>query len=256
MLVDTHCHLTDEKFAEDVDAVIERARRAGVTRMLTLGTDVESSRNAIALAEKYAEVYAAVGIHPESVRDAKVSDLDTLRELAKHKKVVAIGETGLDYYWDQTAAALQQDWFEKQLALAAELDLPVSIHDREAHDAVRETLVKAKKRWSHLRGVLHSFSGDMILAQTALELDFKISFAGPLTFLNAKQPPALARRIDSEQLLIETDSPYLSPHPLRGKRNEPANVQYVAKRLAELKEMGFEETCRLMSRNAQALFKW
>lgn len=256
MLVDTHCHLTDQQFANDLDAVLGRAREAGVERILTLGTDVHSSRAAIQLAEKYESfgVFAAVGIHPESVREAKDSDLDALRECAHHPRVVAIGEIGLDYYWDRTTIDLQQAWFERQLALAAELGLPVSIHDREAHDKIFDTLQKTGNMG--VRGVLHSFSGDVTLARKAVQLGFKISFAGPLTFSNAKQPPTVAQAIGIENILIETDSPYLSPQPLRGKRNEPMNVGYVAKRLAELKAMDIEELCRLISQTSSALLHW
>ena len=252
MFIDTHAHLTDEKFVQDLDAVVARAQAAGVIRILTLGTDVVSSRAAIALAERYDPLYAAVGIHPEVVRQASPDDIEIIRKLAVSPKVVAIGEIGLDYYWDKESAALQQMFFERQLQLAAELNLPVSIHDREAHPQILETLRRARS-WG-VRGVLHSFSGDEAMAREVLDLGFSISFAGPVTFLNARQPPLVARQAPLDRLLLETDSPYLSPHPLRGRRNEPANVTYVAGRIAELKGLTAQEVAVQTARNAQALF--
>jgi TatD DNase family protein len=231
--VDSHAHLTDEAFADDLDAVIGRAQEAGIARILTLGTDVKSSRAAIVLAERYEMVYAAVGIHPEGVRGARLDDLEILRELASHPKVVAIGEIGLDFYWDKASADSQQVFFERQLEAAAELNLPVSIHDRAAHHEIIATLRKFSLDLG-LRGVLHAFSGDEAMAREAIDLGFLISFAGPITFLNAHQAPDLVPRLPLEKILIETDSPYLSPHPLRGRRNEPANVTRVAMRIAEL----------------------
>ncbi len=252
MFIDTHAHLTDEKFANDLDTVLARAEEAGVTRILTLGTDIASSRAAIALAEKYAPVYAAVGIHPEVVREARRDEVRTVRELASHPKVVAIGEIGLDYYWDKESADLQQEFFERQLELAIELGLPVSIHDREAHEKIRETLIKLGGQG--LRGVLHSFSGDEALARKTIDLGLLISFAGPVTFLNARQPPAIARVLPLDKLLIETDAPYLAPHPLRGRRNEPANVTRIAMRIAELKGLAVQEVAAQTAHNARALF--
>ncbi len=252
VFIDTHAHLTDEQFAQDLDAVVDRAQAAGVARVLTLGTDVASSRAAIAVADRYPPVYAAVGIHPEVVREASLADIQVIRELAAAPKVLAIGEIGLDYYWDKESAALQQTFFERQLQLAAELNLPVAIHDREAHPQILETLRRAQP-WG-VRGVLHSFSGDETMAREVLDLGFLISFAGPVTFLNARRPPVVARRVSLDKLLIETDSPYLSPHPLRGRRNEPANVTRVAGRIAELKGLAAQEVAAQTAYNAQALF--
>ncbi len=260
--IDSHAHLTDKAFADDLDAVIARAQDAGVARILTLGTDVESSRAAIGLAEKYEIVYAAVGIHPEGAREARPGDLKTIRELASHPKVVAIGEIGLDYYWDKGPADAQQTFFERQLEMAAELDLPVSIHDRDAHQEIIATLRKLSldlgsrdpRKDLKVRGVLHCFSGDEAMAREAIDLGFLISFAGPLTFLNARKAPVLAPRLPLEKMLIETDSPYLSPHPLRGRRNEPANVTRVAMRIAELTTLSVEKVAAQTARNARALF--
>lgn len=252
MYFDSHCHLTAEQFDADRDEVIQRARDAGVSQILTLATDVASSRAAIALAERYTGVYAAVGIHPESVREAGSGDLDILRELAEHDAVVAIGEIGLDYYWDKTTTGLQQNWFEKQLEVAAELDLPVAIHDRDAHAAIMATL--ERKRNPRVRGVLHAFSGDAAMAFKAFDLGFMVSFGGPITFKNNRQAPELIRALPLEKLLVETDSPYLAPHPFRGKRNEPARVIRVSERIAELKGLSSEQVATQTTINAQTFF--
>lgn len=251
MYFDSHCHLTAEQFDPDRDEVIQRALDAGVTRMLTLATDVTSSRAGIALAERFQGVYAAIGIHPESVRDAALEDLNMLRELAAHEKVVAIGEIGLDDYWDKTTAELQQVFFESQLELAAELDLPVAMHDRDAHEKIIETLQKHPKT----RGVLHAFAGSLEMAQTAFELGLLVSFGGPVTFKNNKRAPDLIRALPLDKLLIETDSPYLTPHPHRGKRNEPLHVKLVAERIAELKGLSTDQVATQTTSSAKTLFR-
>lgn len=249
ILFDSHCHLTDEQLAADRDTVIQRALDVGVTRMLSLGTDVASSRAVIELAERFDAVYAAVGIHPEAVKGALPDDLKIVRELAAHPKVIAIGEIGLDYYWDKTTKDLQQEFFERQLELAAELNLPVAIHDRDAHEKIIETIAGKKAR-----GVLHAFSGDLEMARRALDLGYVVSFGGPITFLNNKRAPDLIRALPIEKILIETDSPYLAPHPLRGKQNEPANVKLVAERIAQLKDLNIAEVAAQTTQNALNLF--
>lgn len=258
MFVDTHCHLTDPQFDADRDAVIARAVEAGVTRMVTLATDVVSSRAVVELADKHPQVYAAVGIHPEAVRQASLDDLKIVRELAAHPKVVAIGEIGLDYYWDKTTVELQQKFFEQQLELAAELNLPVAIHDREAHEKIVSSLIENRERNDVSRrghGVLHAFSGDRAMARTAIELGYLVSFGGPITFLNNRGVPELLSDISLGKLLLETDSPYLAPHPMRGKRNEPANVKLVAARVAALKQTSIEQVAVQTTENAMRLFK-
>lgn len=250
--VDSHAHLTDEAFLGDLDGVIARAQAAGVHRILTLGTDVESSRAAIKIAEKYEAVYAAVGIHPESVRETTLEDVSIIGELASHPRVVAIGEIGLDYYWDKGSGELQRLFFERQLGLAAQTHLPVSIHDREAHVDIVETMSKFGDQG--VRGVLHAFSGDEEMAEKALEYGFLLSFGGPITFLNERKAPDLLKIIPRDKILIETDSPYLSPHPMRGQRNEPARVVRVAERLAELKNCTLEQVANQTSQNARTLF--
>lgn len=259
-LFDSHCHLTAEQFDADRANVIQRAVDAGVTRMLTLATDIESSRTVIALAEKFDAVYCAIGIHPESVGRAEIGDWRLLRELAQHPKVVAIGEIGLDYYWDKTTAELQQKFFEKQLELAAELNLPVVIHDRDAHEKIIATLSEftkneQRKTSNETRGVLHAFSSDLEMARQAFDLGYVISFGGPITFKNNKHAPDLIRALPLEKILIETDSPYLTPQPFRGKRNEPAHVMLVAERIAEIKNSTIEQIATQTTKNAQRLFQ-
>jgi TatD DNase family protein len=186
------------------------------------------------------------------VREAALDDIRTIRELASHPQVVAIGEIGLDYYWDTASADTQRLFFERQLELAAELNLPVSIHDRDAHQDIMETLRRFKDLGMH--GVLHAFSGDAAMARGALGLGFMISFAGPITFLNAREAPELVPLVPLDRVMIETDSPYLSPHPLRGRRNEPANVARVAERLAALTGRTVEQVAEHTTSNARALF--
>ncbi len=224
--------------------------------MLTLATDVASSRAVIALAEKFNAVYCAIGIHPESVRNASLNDLQIIRELAVHPKVVAIGEIGLDFYWDKTTAALQQNFFEKQLELATELNLPVCIHDRDAHEKIIATLKQiSRDEKRETSGVLHAFSGDETMAREAFDLGYVVSFGGPITFKNNKRAPELLRALPLEKILIETDSPYLTPHPFRGKRNEPLHVRYVAERIAEIKNLSIEQVAAQTTGNAKNLFR-
>jgi TatD DNase family protein len=255
-MFDTHCHLTAPQFDADRDEVIRRALDAGVTGIITLGTDVASSRAAIELAERYPAIYAAVGIHPEAVTAATVRDIEVILHLAAHPRVVAIGEIGLDYYWEPGTAELQQVFFERQLALAAELDLPVAVHDREAHLAIIETLerVCSESKGQSVRGVLHAFSGDLAMAQAAFELGFVVSLGGPITFANNRHAPELVQALPLDKLLLETDSPYLAPHPLRGKRNEPSNVIKVAARIAELKGITIDDVAAQTTANCTSIF--
>jgi TatD DNase family protein len=262
ILIDSHCHLDLPHFDEDRDEVVARAREAGLIAMVTQGVDVPSSRKAIALAERYPEVYAAVGIHPNDCGDFQPGWLDDIRAMAAHPRVVAIGEIGLDDYWKTVPMDQQIRVLRLQLDLAAELGLPVVIHDRETHEPIMAELrawVKdrlpgtplARRRWP---GVLHSFSGDLAMAQEAYDLGFILGLAGPVTFKNARDLQALAKELDPQRLMLETDSPYLSPHPYRGKRNEPARVKLVAEKLAELWGMSFDEVAGLTTTTAQIFF--
>ncbi len=260
--IDSHCHLDLPHFQADRDAVIQRAQQAGVEAIITQGVDLPSSRAAIALAERYDIVWAAVGIHPNDCTDFDPAMIDELRELAAHPRVVAIGEIGLDDYWKTVPLPRQQQVLRLQLDLAAELGLPVVIHDRETHELIVEEL----QHWVAQRlpgtplaqrpfvGVMHSFSGDLAMAQQVYQLGFVLSLAGPVTFKNARSLHALAKQLDPQRLLIETDAPYLSPHPWRGQRNEPARVQHVAARLAELWQMPLNEVARRTTATARSLF--
>ena len=250
MLVDAHCHLDDEQFADDVDAVVARAVDAGVVAMVTAGGDVASSRAAVGLAEKYERVYVAVGIHPHHTALFSETALKAIRSLAQHPQVVAIGEIGLDFHYADSAP---RDGQERNLVahldLAAELGKPVVIHDRDAHRQVMEILQQRKGK---PRGMLHCFSGDLAMAQQAIDLGYLISFAGNVTFSNARQLQEVARALPLDRILIETDAPYLSPQ--RGRRNEPANVARVAVKIAELKNVEPSVVSETTAQNSKTLF--
>ena len=242
-LVDSHCHLDQPQFDEDRDETIARARPVGVGLMVNPGIDLAASRAAIGLAERYPEVYAAVGVHPNDCGDFDADTVEALRRLADHPKVVAIGEIGLDYYWDSVPRDHQQRVLEMQLELAASLGLPVIIHSRESNQdvaAVLRTWVNGHAfRASPLArrpyvGVLHAFSGDLALAEEAYGWGFVLSLGGPVTFKNARDLHALVPHLDMTRLMLETDAPYLAPHPHRGRRHEPAYLPLVRDRLAEL----------------------
>lgn len=250
MLVDTHCHLDQPQFEADIGAVIARAHEAGVRRMVTIGTDLPSSRMAVALAERYTGVYAAVGVHPHQAKTWDEAALTELEQLARHAKVVAIGEIGLDFYRDWSPRQAQAHAFEAQLGLARRLGLPVIIHDREAHEAVLATL----QAHAPVRGVLHSFSGDAQVAEAALALGLHLGFSGPVTFPKADALRQVVAQTPLERLLVETDAPYLAPQAHRGRRNEPAYVRYVAEEVAAVKGLPFEVVAAQTTANAEALF--
>lgn len=262
MLIDSHCHLDLPHFAEDRDEVVARAQAAGVAAILTIGIDLDHSRAAIALAERYPQVYAAVGVHPNDCAGFGPQTLATLRELAGHAKAVAIGEIGLDYYWQRTSPELQAHVFRQQLDLAADLGLPVIIHDRDAHedvraqvrDWVRHTLPGSRLAARPHAGVLHSFSGDQAMAEEAYAWGFCLGLAGPVTFQNARNLQALVPHLRPDRTLIETDAPYLTPHPHRGQRNEPAHVRLVAAKLAELWQMPLADVAAVTTAAARSLF--
>ncbi len=252
MLIDTHAHLEMREFDEDREAVITRAREAGVEYIVTIGTTVESSRDAVVLADKYDFIYAAIGIHPHEVKDILHPAYEIIRGLAKHPKVVAYGEIGLDYHYEHSPRADQLRKFRDMLREARELDLPVIIHDREAHE---DTLRIISEEWSaDLGGVMHCFSGDAAMAKKLIEMGFSISIAGPVTFPKAEALREVVRQIPIEHLLVETDSPYLAPQPNRGKRNEPAYVRHTAEAIAKLKGLTFDDVARITSFNAMQLF--
>jgi TatD DNase family protein len=254
--IDTHCHLDFAHFDEDREAVLKRAQAAGVTMLINPGADLESSRRAVEVAERFPQVYAAVGIHPHDAATLDETVLQELRRLAHHPKVVAIGEIGLDYYRDLSPRAQQRNAFEAQLALAATYRLPVIIHQRDA----AQDVLSIVKRWraqhsDHPAGVFHAFSGDLTLARQVVALGFYIGIAGPVTYTNARRLPEILPRVPVESLVIETDAPYLTPHPYRGQRNEPAYLPLVARRLAELLHVPLEALATHLTDNARQLFR-
>jgi len=252
MLIDTHAHLEMREFNDDQDEVIKRAREAGVEYILTIGTTLESSRDAVMLADKYDFIYAAIGIHPHEVKDILHPTYDILRHFAQHKKVVAYGEIGLDYHYEHSPRTDQKRKFRDMLREARMLELPVIVHDRDAHE---DTLQILSEEWSpELGGVLHCFSGDLAMANRVIEMGFSLSIAGPVTFPKAEALREVVRQIPIEHLLIETDSPYLAPQPMRGKRNEPAFVRHTAEAIAKIKGLSFDDVARITSFNAMQLF--
>jgi TatD DNase family protein len=251
MSIDSHAHLEMEEFDGDRDAVIERAAAAGLTAIITVGTTIPDCGKAVALARLHPQVYAAVGIHPHEVKGIDAGTYDALRVFAQQEKVIAIGEIGLDFFYDLSPREVQLRRFAEQLDLAIELDLPVIIHNREAHT---ETLRILQQKKGRLRGVLHCFSGDVEMARECVALGFYISVAGPVTYRKADQLRAVAREIPTDRLLIETDAPYLAPQPWRGKRNEPAYVVETARCLAEIRGVAAWEVERLTEENTRRLF--
>lgn len=253
MLFDTHAHLDEDAFSQDVDEVIARAVSSGVTTMLAVATTVESSRAAIALAARVPNVFASVGIHPNYAAQAKPGDWEAIEELASSPKVVAIGETGLDRYWDHTPFDVQLDYFRRQMELAKRRDLPFIVHCREAEPDVVAALREAAGT-GLLKGIMHSFCGGRATLDAALELGLHISFAGMLTFKKNAELRELAKTVPLDRLLVETDSPYLAPQPQRGKRNEPAFVRHTAECLAEVHGKTLDEIAAITTSNAWRLF--
>jgi len=257
-LVDTHTHLDQPEFDADREAVIARARQAGVEMIISVGISADSSRAALSLAEAHPEIFAAVGIQPNQCAEAAEGDWDRIVAMAGQPGVVAIGETGLDRYWDFTPLDVQRDYFDRHLRLAQEHDLPVIIHCRDAADELLPILREAHAR-GPLRGLLHAFSGDKAMAAECLELGLYLSFAGMVSYTNKKFRPLreIAAEVPDDRLLIETDSPYLVPHPLRGKqkRNEPACLVHTAESLAELRGVDPDALARQTTANARRLFQ-
>ena len=252
MFFDTHAHLNAIQYEEDIVEVIERAKSENVTHIVVVGFDKDTIKKAMELTDQYDMIYAAVGWHPVDAIDMTDDDLKWIKELASHPKVVAIGEMGLDYYWDKSPRDIQKEVFRKQIQLAREVQLPIIIHNREATEDVIKIL--QEENASEVGGVMHCFTGSLEVAKQCMDMNFYISFGGPVTFKNAKKPKEVAVEIPMDRLLIETDCPYLTPHPFRGKRNEPSYVKYVAEQIATLKELSVEEIARKTSDNAMRLF--
>lgn len=252
MIIDTHTHLDFEQYDDDRELVIQRALENNISAMITIGTDVKTSEKAIHLADKYAPVFAAVGIHPTDCQDVSKKDVKIIEEMMNHDTVVAVGEIGLDYYHMRADKKKQIDIFSMQVALAHQYGYPVIIHNREAHDDMMLLIKKLKIGQSG--GVMHSFSGDMSYLRFILESDLFISFTGNITFKKAKGLD-LVLQTPLERMLLETDSPFLTPAPLRGKRNEPSYLSHTAQKIAELKNIPFEKVVDVTTSNARKLFK-
>jgi TatD DNase family protein len=252
-LIDTHCHLDWKDFDPDRAAVIDRAVAAGVTRMITIGVDVASSRRAIEIAEQHEAVYAAVGVHPNDCADFAAAALDEIRALAQHPKVVAIGEIGLDYYWQKVDHDTQARAFRAQLELAAEISKPVIIHSRDAAlDVV--TVLEEFTRQARLTGTLHSYFDDLDIARRVFAIGFYIGVTGPITFKKSDREREIIRQVPLDRVLLETDAPFLTPAPRRGERNEPAYVRHVAEAIARARGQAGDEIARQSTANAEAVF--
>lgn len=253
-LTDTHCHLDDEQFDGGLEAVLQNAREAGIGFILNPGCDTKTSERAIQIAHTWPEVYAAVGWHPCDLADYTASSLDAIRAWAKDPKVLAVGEIGLDYHYpDNPSKALQKQAFAEQMAVAGELALPVIIHDREAHGDTLELVRTALNR--EASGVFHAYSGSVESARQIFDLGMMISIGGALTFKNARKTPEVIAYAPLDRIMLETDAPYMAPVPLRGKRNEPANTQYVAEKIAEIKKIPVERVLEQTADNARRFFK-
>ena len=252
MLVDTHAHLQWASFGKDREKVISRARKVDVQYIVNIGFDLDGSREVIEMAEKHKGFYATVGIHPHNASQLNENVLDKLRKLSENQKVVAVGEIGLDYYRNLSPREAQKKAFEAQLFLAEELGLPVVIHDREAHADTLEMLSKFKGK---IKGIMHCFSGSREMAEQCIKSDFYISFAGPVTFPNSHKLHEIVKGIDLNKILLETDSPWLAPQEMRGKRNEPAFLLFIAKKIAKLKEISVDELAEATTENAKEIFQ-
>lgn len=253
MIFDSHAHLDDERFDKDRDNIIATAKENGIEYILNPGADLNTSIRAVNIAGKYDNVYAAVGVHPHDVKDMDEDTIEVLKALSNKEKVVAIGEIGLDFYYDNSPRDEQRKWFRRQIELAKEVNLPIIIHDRDAH----EETFKILKEYDvgSIGCVMHCYASSVEMAKEYIKMGVYISLAGPVTFKNARKTHDVAREIPLEWLLVETDSPYLTPEPYRGKRNQPAHVRLVAEKIAQAKGITLEEVARQTTLNAKKLFR-
>lgn len=253
--VDTHCHLNDEKFSEDLEEIYTRAKNFGVTKIINFGSTLEDSAQVVELAKKFSGMFAGVGIHPEEIENFSEDDsIEKLFSLAKEKKVVAVGEIGLDYHWEKDfeKRKLQQKIFIEQLELARQINFPVCIHEREAHG---DTLKILKSDGHGLRGVLHCFSGSLEMAKEVWKMGWLIGIDGPVTFKNSAKLPEIVKAAPREMILLETDAPYLAPTPNRGKRNEPSYLIDIAKKISEIRGETLEDIAEYTTQNAKNLYE-
>lgn len=248
-IFDSHAHYTDKAFNEDREIMLGSLKESGVCGIINCGADIESSVSSVDLASKYDYIYAACGIHPEEADKTPENYIDILRDLAKNEKCVAIGEIGLDYYWRQDTKDLQKELFEKQILLSKELDLPIIVHDREAHGDTMEILKKHRPK-----GVLHCFSGSPETAAEVLKLGMYIGLGGALTFKNARKAVEVAQMLPLDRLLLETDCPYMAPVPMRGKRNNSGYIPFIAEKVAEIKGIDPQSVLDVTTENTKRLF--
>ncbi len=272
-LIDTHAHLDFEAFQENIDEILEKARSVGVEKIIVPGVTFDDSEKIINLIEKYDNLYGALAVHPSEVKNWNEDYYDLLKDYAQHEKIIAIGETGLDYYWDKTFIDTQKHVFRRHLELAEELNLPVIVHNRDAHADTLEILKeysqvermseesfqrsKAPLQPSSLplrKGVMHCFSGSAEFALDCIKIGYYIALGGPVTFKNAKKPKEVAQKIPLEYLLLETDSPFLTPHPHRGEQNDPSQIILIAETIADIRGLSVEEIANITSNNAERLF--
>ncbi|MBP3400461.1 MAG: TatD family hydrolase [Selenomonadales bacterium] len=252
MLVDTHAHIDEEGFAQDFDEMLERAYANDVKYVVNIGANMDESRVSIELADKYESIYATVGVHPHDVAEIDDKALDQLAKWCEHDKVVAVGEIGLDYFRSQTSKEMQAYAFAAQLDVARQMHMPVSIHDRDAHGDVMRML---KNEGKGINGILHCFSGSWEMAKELIKMDYYIAIGGAVTFKNAAKLPEIAANIPLEYLLLETDCPYLAPHPHRGTRNEPANIRPIAEFIANIRGITLEELAAATTANAARIMR-
>ncbi len=252
MFFDTHAHYDDKGFDNDRDLVLKKAYEGGVKYILSASTDIASSVENISLTQKYDFIYTAVGIHPHNVLDINNQIISALADFASYPGVVAIGEIGLDYYYDNAPREIQKMWFSKQLSLAVNLKKPVIVHDREAHEDTMDIIKSENAR--NVGGVFHCYSGSVEMAREVLNQNFYISIAGAITFKNVKRLQEVVKYIPEDRLLIETDSPYLTPEPFRGKRNDSSYIHLIAERIAAIKGKSVREIAEITTLNARKLF--
>jgi len=251
-IIDSHAHYDDGAFDEDRDEIIRQINKEGVTAVLNCGSSLKGMRRSYDLAENYDFFYCALGIHPENADEFSEEVAQEIREKSKHKKVKAIGEIGLDYYWDENPSKeIQKDAFRRQMELAQELNLPVVIHDRDAHQDTLDIL----KEFPEVKGVLHCFSGSPEFAKECIKLGYYLGFTGVVTFKNAKKAVEAAKSIPIDRILVETDCPYMSPEPFRGKRNNSSYIEYIIEKLAEIKEIEPEAANKIFNDNIKRLLK-
>ncbi|NWG03911.1 MAG: TatD family hydrolase [Syntrophaceae bacterium] len=253
MLIDSHAHLEMPEFKKDLEAVVQRAKELEVAYIFTVGTEKKDWKKALEIADSYPSVYAILGVHPHNVKEIDGQTYPVLRELCKHEKVKAFGEIGLDFFRNLSPRDIQLKRFREQIGLAKELSLPIVVHDRGAHQETLETLKSEKAE--ECGGIIHCFSGDYEMAKVCIEMGFYISVPGSITFKNAENLREVVKKIPLESLLVETDAPFLTPEPFRGKRNEPSYVRYTAQKVAEMKKVSFEKVAKVTTENALRIYR-